>query len=62
MANKNQITAAKSMDKSSNHIPYASIDGHGIGMDTTVEQLITMSAVIGAVATYFVPNKEPVIE
>lgn len=50
------------MDKSSNHIPYASIDGHGIGMDTTVEQLITMSAVIGAVATYFVPNKEPVIE
>jgi hypothetical protein len=32
---------------------------YGIGMDTTVEQLITIvvTAVIGAVATYFVPNK-----
>jgi hypothetical protein len=37
---------------------------YGIGMDTTVETLITIviTAVIAAVSTYFVLNKQPVIE
>ncbi len=64
MANKNRITAAKPWTSLLTTFLTPLLMVYGIGMDTTVEQLITIvvTAVTGAVATYFVPNKEPVIE